>query len=229
MSVPEPWGWGCPLLPLPLALPMPPGWCCWHHCGFWAIPCLHPELELLSAGCSCSLWGWIPVPQDLLGPTIMGCPLLCRMLRNNRISCIHNDSFTGLRNVRLLSLYDNQISTIAPGAFDTLQSLSTLYVHSGDANSPLLGVSGPDLKLCPPICRNLLANPFNCNCQLAWLGEWLRKRKIVTGNPRCQHPDFLRQIPLQDVAFPDFRCEEGNSHPPVPAPSLLPCSHLSPR
>uniref|UniRef100_A0A803V682 Slit homolog 1 protein n=1 Tax=Ficedula albicollis TaxID=59894 RepID=A0A803V682_FICAL len=104
------------------------------------------------------------------------------MLRNNRISCIHNDSFTGLRNVRLLSLYDNQITTIAPGAFDTLQSLSTL---------------------------NLLANPFNCNCQLAWLGDWLRKRKIVTGNPRCQNPDFLRQIPLQDVAFPDFRCEEG--------------------
>lgn len=104
------------------------------------------------------------------------------MLRNNKIGCVHNDSFTGLRNVRLLSLYDNQITTVAPGAFDTLQSLSTL---------------------------NLLANPFNCNCQLAWLGEWLRKRKIVTGNPRCQNPDFLRQIPLQDVAFPDFRCEEG--------------------
>ncbi|XP_026556878.1 slit homolog 1 protein [Pseudonaja textilis] len=104
------------------------------------------------------------------------------MLRNNRINCIHNDSFTGLRNVRLLSLYDNQISIISPGAFDTLQSLSTL---------------------------NLLANPFNCNCHLAWLGDWLRKRKIVTGNPRCHNPDFLRQIPLQDVAFPDFRCEEG--------------------
>ncbi|XP_038266910.1 slit homolog 1 protein isoform X2 [Dermochelys coriacea] len=104
------------------------------------------------------------------------------MLRNNRISCIHNDSFTGLHSVRLLSLYDNQISTIAPGAFDTLQSLSTL---------------------------NLLANPFDCNCRLAWLGDWLRRRKIVTGNPRCQSPDFLRQIPLQDVAFPDFRCEEG--------------------
>lgn len=61
--------------------------------------------------------------------------------------------------------------------------------------------------------RNLLANPFNCNCQLAWLGDWLRKRKIVTGNPRCQNPDFLRQIPLQDVAFPDFRCEEGDGVP----------------
>nr|XP_014351256.1 PREDICTED: slit homolog 1 protein-like [Latimeria chalumnae] len=105
-----------------------------------------------------------------------------QMLRNNRISCIHNDSFTGLKNVRLLSLYDNQITTITPGAFDTLQSLSTL---------------------------NLLANPFNCNCHLSWLGDWLRKRKIVTGNPRCQKPDFLKEIPLQDVAHLDFRCEEG--------------------
>lgn len=50
------------------------------------------------------------------------------MLRNNRISCIHNNSFTGLYNVRLLSLYDNQLTTISPGAFDTLQTLSTLYV-----------------------------------------------------------------------------------------------------
>lgn len=48
------------------------------------------------------------------------------MLRSNRVSCIHNDSFVGLRNVRLLSLYDNQIATISPGAFDTLQALSTL-------------------------------------------------------------------------------------------------------
>ncbi|XP_072413292.1 slit homolog 1 protein-like isoform X2 [Chiloscyllium punctatum] len=104
------------------------------------------------------------------------------MLRNNRISCVHNDSFTGLSAVRLLSLYDNHIATITPAAFDTLHSLSTL---------------------------NLLANSFNCNCQLAWLGEWLRKRKIVSGNPRCQKPDFLREIPLQDVAYQDFRCEEG--------------------
>uniref|UniRef100_A0A665UIY0 Slit homolog 1b (Drosophila) n=1 Tax=Echeneis naucrates TaxID=173247 RepID=A0A665UIY0_ECHNA len=103
------------------------------------------------------------------------------MLRNNRISCIHNGSFTGLTNVRLLSLYDNQLSTILPGTFDTLPNLSTL---------------------------NLLANPFNCDCRLSWFGVWLRSRRIVTGNPRCQGPAFLREIPLQDVAVPDFRCED---------------------
>uniref|UniRef100_A0A8C1VAH5 Slit homolog 1 protein n=1 Tax=Cyprinus carpio TaxID=7962 RepID=A0A8C1VAH5_CYPCA len=122
------------------------------------------------------------------------------MLRNNRISCIHNNSFTGLHNVRLLSLYDNTLTTITPGAFDTLQSLSTL---------------------------NLLANPFNCNCHLAWLSSWLRNRKIVTGNPRCQRPAFLKEIPLQDVALPDFRCQEDQEEPscmpPVQCPSECTC------
>ncbi|XP_037530264.1 slit homolog 2 protein [Nematolebias whitei] len=106
------------------------------------------------------------------------------MLRSNRISCVSNSSFVGLSSVRLLSLYDNQITSMSPGAFDTLHSLSTL---------------------------NLLANPFNCNCHLAWLGDWLRRKRIVTGNPRCQNPYFLKEIPIQDVAVQDFACEDGNS------------------
>ena len=57
----------------------------------------------------------------------------------------------------------------------------------------------------PP--RNLLSNPFNCNCHLAWLGKWLRKRRIVSGNPRCQKPFFLKEIPIQDVAIQDFTCD----------------------
>ncbi|XP_040839177.1 slit homolog 3 protein isoform X1 [Ochotona curzoniae] len=104
------------------------------------------------------------------------------MLRSNLISCVSNDTFAGLSSVRLLSLYDNRITTIMPGAFTTLVSLSTI---------------------------NLLSNPFNCNCHLAWLGKWLRKRRIVSGNPRCQKPFFLKEIPIQDVAIQDFTCE-GN-------------------
>ncbi|XP_068607543.1 slit homolog 1 protein-like [Brachionichthys hirsutus] len=106
------------------------------------------------------------------------------MLRNNRIRCVHNGSFAGLSGVRLLSLYDNRLSSVLPGAFDGLPGLSTL---------------------------NLLANPFQCDCRLSWFGAWLRSRRIVTGNPRCQGPAFLREIPLQDVAVPDFRCEDGSA------------------
>uniref|UniRef100_UPI001EAF2D75 slit homolog 2 protein-like n=1 Tax=Oncorhynchus gorbuscha TaxID=8017 RepID=UPI001EAF2D75 len=103
------------------------------------------------------------------------------MLRSNRIRCVSNSSFVGLSSVRLLSLYDNLITSMTPGAFDTLHALSTL---------------------------NLLANPFNCNCHLAWLGDWLRRKRIVTGNPRCQNPYFLKEIPIQDVAAQDFTCDD---------------------
>ena len=53
----------------------------------------------------------------------------------------------------------------------------------------------------PP--RNLLSNPFNCNCHLAWLGKWLRKRRIVSGNPRCQKPFFLKEITRRAPMWPN--------------------------
>ncbi|XP_048031891.1 slit homolog 3 protein isoform X1 [Megalobrama amblycephala] len=123
------------------------------------------------------------------------------MLRSNQISCVDNATFTGLSSVRLLSLYDNRISTIAPGAFNTLHSLSTI---------------------------NLLSNPYVCDCHLAWLGLWLKKTRVVSGNPRCQKPAFLKEIPIQDVAMPDFSCdgtEENICLPSAPrCPDSCTCS-----
>lgn len=29
----------------------------------------------------------------------------------------------------------------------------------------------------------------------------------MSGNPRCQKPFFLKEIPIQDVAIQDFTCE----------------------
>ncbi|XP_014860989.1 PREDICTED: slit homolog 3 protein isoform X1 [Poecilia mexicana] len=122
------------------------------------------------------------------------------MLRSNQISCIDNGTFSGLSSVRLLSLYDNRISSIAPGAFATLHSLSTI---------------------------NLLSNPYLCDCHLAWLGQWLKKTRVVSGNPRCQRPGFLKEIPIQDVATPDFTCDGAEENGCLPAsgcPDVCTCS-----
>ena len=62
--------------------------------------------------------------DDTCACSLHPCP--CRMLRSNLISCVSNDTFAGLSSVRLLSLYDNRITTITPGAFTTLVSLSTM-------------------------------------------------------------------------------------------------------
>ncbi|XP_023650749.2 slit homolog 3 protein [Paramormyrops kingsleyae] len=122
------------------------------------------------------------------------------MLRSNLISCVDNSTFTGLSSVRLLSLYDNRITSVAPGAFSTLHSLSTI---------------------------NLLSNPYVCDCHLAWLGAWLKKTRVVSGNPRCQKPAFLKEIPIQDVAGPDFTCdgtEESSCQPAPRCPESCACS-----
>ncbi len=72
------------------------------------------------------------------------------MLRSNQISCVDNATFTGLSSVRLLSLYDNRISTIAPGAFNTLHSLSTMWVlHPTHTHTHItLCVMGSHDQLC---------------------------------------------------------------------------------
>ena len=88
---------------------------------------------------------------------------------------------------------------------------TTLTTHDSHTHSKTYVRSDSHLNPLPLSSRNLLANSFNCDCRLGWLGDWLRSRKIVTGNPRCQRPAFLKEIPLQDVALPDFRCEEGET------------------
>uniref|UniRef100_A0A8C9TA93 Slit homolog 3 (Drosophila) n=1 Tax=Scleropages formosus TaxID=113540 RepID=A0A8C9TA93_SCLFO len=130
--------------------------------------------------------------QNLHGRMFKGLTgLKTLMLRSNQISCVDNTTFTGLSSVRLLSLYDNRITTVAPGAFATLHSLSTI---------------------------NLLSNPYVCDCHLAWLGVWLKKTRVVSGNPRCQKPAFLKEIPIQDVATPDFTCDGSEESSCLPAP-----------
>ncbi|GAB6025016.1 hypothetical protein CHUAL_010127 [Chamberlinius hualienensis] len=105
------------------------------------------------------------------------------MLRTNKIECVTNDTFVDLVNVRLLSLYENLIRCIQPGAFDRLQHLTTL---------------------------NLLSNPFTCNCHLGWLSDWLRKKSMVGGSPRCNLPQRLKDIPIHDIPATDFKCDDEN-------------------
>ncbi len=101
-------------------------------------------------------------------------------LRTNRLTCIGNETFIGLKSLRLLALYDNGISTITSGAFDSLKELSTV---------------------------NLMGNPLNCNCHMSWLPEWLNSRNVVTGDPICQSPENLRDVPLEGLQKTDFTCD----------------------
>nr|CAD7400216.1 unnamed protein product [Timema cristinae] len=101
------------------------------------------------------------------------------ILSENKIREVHNKMFLGLTNLKVLSLYENQITCVMPGSFDFLISLHTL---------------------------NLLSNPFNCNCHLAWFSDWLRKKDLSGGSPRCQSPPRVKEVPIFDLPHHEFKC-----------------------
>lgn len=51
-----------------------------------------------------------------------------RLLNANEISCIRTDLFKDLTSLTLLSLYDNNIRSLANGTFANLRSIKTLFV-----------------------------------------------------------------------------------------------------
>ena len=55
--------------------------------------------------------------------------------------------------------------------------------------------------------RNLMGNPLNCNCHMSWLPEWLNSRSVFTGDPICQSPENLRDVPLAGLQKADFTCD----------------------
>uniref|UniRef100_A0A8C7KQJ8 Slit homolog 1b (Drosophila) n=1 Tax=Oncorhynchus kisutch TaxID=8019 RepID=A0A8C7KQJ8_ONCKI len=129
-------------------------------------------------------------------------------LSNNKISEIEDGVFEGAGSVMELHLTANHLDSVRGTMFRGMGGVHThTHIHKSSLESLRTLLLTDHLSLSLTL-SNLLANPFNCDCRLAWLGAWLRSRRIVTGNPRCQSPSFLREIPLQDVAAPDFRCDD---------------------
>jgi len=50
----------------------------------------------------------------------------CRILSYNSIKCIEPDSFANLENLKLLSFYENDISTLPYNSFKDLKSLNNM-------------------------------------------------------------------------------------------------------
>ncbi|ELU11894.1 hypothetical protein CAPTEDRAFT_221265 [Capitella teleta] len=105
-------------------------------------------------------------------------------LDSNQIKSLSKQTFVGLAQLRLLRLVENPITSIQSNAFEPLKDLNELRFNS----------------------TSLL-----CDCQLSWLGEWLR----VTGfdeniRAECSHPEELKGRRVVDVASSEFKC---NAYP----------------
>lgn len=52
-----------------------------------------------------------------------------------------------------------------------------------------------------------MSNPFNCNCHLSWLPEWLKRKTIVSGRPVCFTPHKFKDMPILSLTAKDLVCE----------------------
>ncbi|XP_048524192.1 protein slit isoform X2 [Dendroctonus ponderosae] len=103
------------------------------------------------------------------------------LLNANDISCIRKDAFKDLHNLGLLSLYDNNIQTLSNGSFEALKSIHTLH---------------------------LAKNPFICDCNLQWLGDYLHKNPVETSGAKCESPKKMQRKRIESLKDERFKCQD---------------------
>ncbi|XP_052772750.1 protein slit-like isoform X2 [Mya arenaria] len=103
------------------------------------------------------------------------------LLNNNKISCVPLETFNHLGNLNLLSLFDNKIESLANGTFTPLENLQTLHLGR---------------------------NPFVCDCNLAWLADYLEANPIETSGARCERPRRMERKKLAATKSSKFKCTE---------------------
>uniref|UniRef100_T1IM74 Protein slit n=1 Tax=Strigamia maritima TaxID=126957 RepID=T1IM74_STRMM len=157
----------------------------------------------------------------------------CQIYRNCKVDLRHNDiiniedgAFQGANALQDLLLTENKIKEVHAKTFEGLASVRTLMLRTNEIEC-VSNDTFTDLDSVRML--NLLSNPFYCNCHLGWLSDWLRKKNIITGNPRCLQPVRLRDIPIQDIPYPDFKCDEesmddGCIHTEPKCPEKCVCS-----
>ncbi|XP_061503108.1 protein slit isoform X1 [Anopheles gambiae] len=123
--------------------------------------------------------------KDLPASVFKGLTSLQLLLLNaNEISCVRRDAFKDLHNLSLLSLYDNNIQSLANGTFDSLRSIQTLH---------------------------LARNPFICDCNLRWLGDYLHQNPIETSGAKCDAPKRMQRRRIEALKDEKFKCTDDYS------------------
>ena len=154
-------------------------------------------------------------------------------LSNNRIGKIETGSFDGATNLHSLDLKQNELSHIEKGVFDPLKNLTFLELrenyfkcvknstfsglrkltHLSLAENMIKTIEINTFEDLPLYTLNLLGNHLICNCYMGWFNTWLNnKNGLVHGNPRCQQPSNLKDLPIADLNNNDLSCSDDEQN-----------------
>ncbi|XP_067130263.1 leucine-rich repeat-containing protein let-4-like [Centruroides vittatus] len=136
-------------------------------------------------------------------------------LNGNSISRVEKNSFHPYgHNIKFIYLQGNKISCIDPEAFQHLDSLEWLYLQSNQLEEILQETFSPILDTLQAL--DIHSNPFNCDCKLVWLRDWMLtpKGKTVISKAletKCKTPESLRDTLIMNIPSHIKSCTSSSS------------------
>uniref|UniRef100_A0A3Q0T4D0 Nyctalopin n=1 Tax=Amphilophus citrinellus TaxID=61819 RepID=A0A3Q0T4D0_AMPCI len=118
-------------------------------------------------------------------------------LGGNQLTNLSKTWFSDLVELEVLYLDRNQLLYIEEGAFENLTSLITLHLNSNNLTTLPFPVFQPIYFLGR---LYLFRNPWECDCSLEWLKEWMENYKLVRDIP-CASPSSVAGLDLSEVVF----------------------------
>ena len=107
-------------------------------------------------------------------------------LKNNNLTQIPKNAFTGLAGLSIIDLSNNSIAAIEDNPFASLPNCKNVH------------------------CIQLQNNPLNCDCNLAWLRSFADKIEGDKSSWKCSKPQNVSGESLVSLNIDQLCCDSGN-------------------
>ncbi|NXP17826.1 GPV protein, partial [Scytalopus superciliaris] len=127
-------------------------------------------------------------------------------LHTSNISSLPEDIFLGLQKLQNISLFDTRLEVLPRNLFHNLKHLQKIYLNS----TKLQSLPADFFSALPELQEVILDdNPWKCDCQILGFREWLQKStQIVKNVPSlmCHSPLALQNVSLVALTIDDPKC-----------------------
>ncbi|NXU84295.1 GPV protein, partial [Xiphorhynchus elegans] len=127
-------------------------------------------------------------------------------LHTSNISSLPEDIFLGLQKLQNISLFDTRLEVLPRNLFHNLKHLQKIYLNG----TKLQSLPADFFTALPELQEVVLDdNPWKCDCQILGFQEWLQKStEIVKNVPSlmCHSPLALQNISLMALTIDDLKC-----------------------
>ncbi|XP_057887245.1 platelet glycoprotein V [Melospiza georgiana] len=127
-------------------------------------------------------------------------------LHTSNISSLPEGIFLSLQKLQNISLFDTKLEVLPRNVFHNLKHLQKVYLNSTNLQS-----LPADLFTALPELEEVVLddNPWKCDCQILGFREWLQKSTAVVKNVpslMCHSPLALQNISLVSLSIDDLEC-----------------------